>query len=69
MTNSQMVDDLNSVLNSFYGGGVTVSSKVRNLKKDDLMTLHEVAFLNQNDPIGEQVQVLIGWMVAVTSRQ
>lgn len=58
LSKTQMIVDLNFILKQFYGSETEVSKKVQRLPKAEIFKLHEVAWLNRNDPIGEQVKVL-----------
>ena len=59
MTKSQMIADINDVLRKCYGEGTRVSNKVERFSKVWIMRLHEVAYLNQNDPTDEQGDILV----------
>lgn len=62
LTKSVMLTDINYVLCQFYGAGTGVSSKVRRLPKADVAKLHEVAYLNRDEPVAEQVKLLESWI-------
>lgn len=62
LTKQGMIIDLNYVLCQFYGSGTCVSKKIERLPKAEIFKLHEVAWLNRDDPINEQVKVLEAWL-------
>lgn len=58
LTKQTMIVDLNYVLKQFYGHGTEISKKIQRLPKDEIFKLHEVAWLNRDDPLAEQVSIL-----------
>ena len=58
LTKQTMIIDLNFVLKQFYGTQTEVSKKIQRLPKAEIFKLHEVAWLNRDDPIAEQVKIL-----------
>ena len=68
MTKSQMVADLNDVLARCYGAGTGLSGAVTRLPKTAIEQLHEVAWLNRNDGIDEQGNVLVSHIFAATGK-
>lgn len=68
MTKSQMVADLNDVLVRCYGAGTSLSGAVTRQPKTAIERLHEVAWLNRNDGIDEQVNVLVSHIFATIEK-
>ena len=57
-----MISHINTILNRWYGCGTTLSASVQNLPKQAIRSIYYIAWLNRNDPMGEQIELLNTWI-------
>ena len=61
-TKQYMLSELDAIVARFYGADTKIASSVRRMNRATIARLYEVAWLNRNDPLSEQINILNAWI-------